>query len=148
MKILLAIDDSEFSERAVKTVVEHVRPQGAKVQVLHVVNPILANLVRYSSYRFVVNIKKLEQEMLSHAEEVVKRAAETLRKAKFDVAVRVERGEPKKMILQAAAEWKADLIVVGSHGRSGMDHFLLGSVSEAVARYAPCSVEIVRGSSQ
>ena len=147
MKILLAIDDSEFSERVVKTVVEHVRPQGAKVQVLHVVNPILANLVRYSAYRFVVNIKKLEQEMLKHAE-VVKRAAETLRKAKFDVAVRVERGEPKKMILQAAAEWKADLIVVGSHGRSGMDQFLLGSVSEAVARYAPCSVEIVRGSSQ
>jgi nucleotide-binding universal stress UspA family protein len=47
-------------------------------------------------------------------------------------------------IVDRAAEWHADLIVLGSHGRHGLDRFLIGSVSEYVARHAPCSVEIVR----
>jgi nucleotide-binding universal stress UspA family protein len=46
--------------------------------------------------------------------------------------------------LSEAAEWEADLIVVGSHGRRGVNRFLLGSVSEAVALHANCSVEIIR----
>lgn len=46
--------------------------------------------------------------------------------------------------LEQASKWGADLIVLGSHGRKGLKHFLLGSVSETVARHAICSVEIVR----
>lgn len=48
------------------------------------------------------------------------------------------------VILDCATEWRADLIVVGSHGRKGVTRFVLGSVSEAVARHAHCSVEIAR----
>lgn len=48
------------------------------------------------------------------------------------------------VILDCATEWKANLIVVGSHGRKGVTRFVLGSVSEAIARYADCSVEIAR----
>lgn len=48
------------------------------------------------------------------------------------------------MILDEATHWGADLIVVGSHGRRGVDRFLLGSVSEAVALHAACSVEVIR----
>lgn len=51
---------------------------------------------------------------------------------------------PKNVILDEAANWHADLIVVGSHGRRGLDRFLLGSVSETVAIYAHCSVEVLR----
>ena len=51
---------------------------------------------------------------------------------------------PKEIILQEAAEWPADLIVLGSHGNSGLTRFLLGSTSEAVATHAPCSVEVIR----
>ena len=51
---------------------------------------------------------------------------------------------PKEAILDEASRWNADLIVVGSHGRGGIDRFLLGSVSEAVALHATCSVEIIR----
>jgi len=53
-------------------------------------------------------------------------------------------GDPRIAILDAAASWQSDLIVLGSHGRSGLDRLLLGSVSEAVAAHATCSVQIVR----
>jgi nucleotide-binding universal stress UspA family protein len=56
----------------------------------------------------------------------------------------VEPGNPKSAIIDAANKWHADLIVLGSHGRSAVQRFLMGSVSEAVVRHAHCSVEIVR----
>jgi len=51
---------------------------------------------------------------------------------------------PKASILNEAERWNADLIIAGSHGRHGWDRFLLGSVSEALALHAPCSVEVIR----
>jgi nucleotide-binding universal stress UspA family protein len=56
----------------------------------------------------------------------------------------VEKGDPRAVIVDHAARWNADLIVLGSHGFKGLDRLLIGSVSEAVLRHAPCSVEIVR----
>jgi len=55
-------------------------------------------------------------------------------------------GDPKEVILDQAKNWDADLIVVGSHGYHGIDRLMLGSVSEAVAIHADCSVEVIRGS--
>ncbi len=71
-------------------------------------------------------------------------AAQTLRPAGFKVTSSVEEGDPREVILNSADTWNADLIMVGSHGRKGFDRLLVGSVSEAVARHARCSVEIVR----
>ena len=65
-------------------------------------------------------------------------------KAGFKVQTAVEEGDPKSKILDHATRWGADIIVLGSHGRKGFEHFLMGSVSESVVRHAPCSVEIVR----
>ena len=53
-------------------------------------------------------------------------------------------GSPKQVIVEQAEQWGADLIVVGCHGFGPVKRFLLGSVSQAVAVHAPCSVEIVR----
>jgi nucleotide-binding universal stress UspA family protein len=58
--------------------------------------------------------------------------------------VLVPSAAAREIIFQEAAEWGADLIVAGSHGRRGANRFLLGSVSEAVAFHAKCSVEIIR----
>jgi nucleotide-binding universal stress UspA family protein len=63
---------------------------------------------------------------------------------RLKVTAAVKEGDPKSKIPDAARDWRADLIVLGSHGRKGMGHFLIGSVSEAVARHADCSVEVVR----
>jgi nucleotide-binding universal stress UspA family protein len=78
------------------------------------------------------------------AEELLKRSNARLRANGLKASTAMEFGEPKVKILEQASKWGADLIVLGSHGRKGLKHFLLGSVSETVARHATCSVEIVR----
>ena len=60
------------------------------------------------------------------------------------VTTKVIEGSPKDAIVEEAANWGADLILMGSHGYGAAMRFLLGSVSHAVALHAPCSVEIVR----
>jgi nucleotide-binding universal stress UspA family protein len=68
----------------------------------------------------------------------------TLENVGFRPTTAVKEGDPRTEIINMASEWHADLIMVGSHGRTGLDRLLMGSVSEAVARHAPCSVQIVR----
>ena len=55
----------------------------------------------------------------------------------------VLEGEPAKMVVEAAEDWRADVIVLGSHSRARVTHFFLGSVAEKITRYAPCPVLIV-----
>jgi nucleotide-binding universal stress UspA family protein len=143
VKILLPIDNSPFSTLAIQTVLQHAKPQDIEVIVLHVVD-VLANLSMYDSYGPAIEIEKIEAERLSRAAELVNESAKTISAAGFEASSRVERGEPKNVIVEKAIGWGADLIVMGSHGRKGVDRFLLGSVSEAVVRHAPCSVYIVR----
>jgi nucleotide-binding universal stress UspA family protein len=84
------------------------------------------------------------QEQRKHAEELMAQAAKKMSSAGVRFTTAIEEGVPKVVILDAAAKWPADLVMVGSHGRRRLERFLLGSVSEAVARHAPCSVEVVR----
>lgn len=61
------------------------------------------------------------------------------------VTARVVMGEPAEIIPRLAREESFDLIVTGTHGRSGLEHFVLGSVAEKIIRRAPCPVYVVRG---
>lgn len=140
MKVLLAIDDSKFSEAAAKSLAEQFRPPDTEVRVLHVVEPIAISEPPQMSPGYYPEL----EDRLPHAREIVDRAGKTLSSAGFRVTTSVATGDARSIILQEAAEWHADLIVMGSHGRKGLERFFLGSVSEAVARYAHCSVQIVR----
>jgi nucleotide-binding universal stress UspA family protein len=147
MKILLAIDDSKFSQIAVQTVVKQFRPKGTQVRVLHIVEPISAYISTDMIPHFVPHIAKVELERRKEAKELVRHATGQLRKAGFKTSEIVEEGDPKIRIVDHAANWHAELIVLGSHGWKGLGKFLMGSVSEAVTRHAGCSVEIVRSRS-
>jgi nucleotide-binding universal stress UspA family protein len=70
-------------------------------------------------------------------------ARKTLKEA-VPVQVKVAVGKPAEEILRVAREERVDLIVMGTHGRTGVRHLLLGSVAEAIVRYAPCPVCMVR----
>ena len=147
MKILLAVDDSRFSQIAMQTVAKQFRTKGMQVRVLHVIEPIRAYISADMIPHFVPHITKVEQERRKGARELVQRAARQLRKVGFRTSEIVEEGDPKTRIVDCAADWHADLIVLGSHGWKGMGRFLMGSVSEAVTRHAGCSVEVVRSRS-
>ena len=142
MTILLAIDDSKFSEEALRAVAAQA-PRDTKVWVLHVLEPpstLLGREMGGSEPEFEAVWKARR----GHAKALVAKAAERLRDSGLNATPILKEGDPKSRIIDLATEWHADLIVLGSHGRKGLNRFLLGSVSEAVARHAPCSVQIVR----
>lgn len=143
MKILLAIDDSKFSEAATNAVLQTSRPQQTEVRVIYVVEPPAPPIGAEDWGQIPIYVDLVKEER-GRAGEMVARVAEKLRAAGFNTSFVVGDGSPKGEILQQASDWGADLIVLGSHGRRGFDRFLLGSVSEAVARHARCSVLIVR----
>jgi nucleotide-binding universal stress UspA family protein len=140
MKILLAIDDSRFSEAAARSLTQQFRPQDTEVRVLHVVEPVAISEPPQMSPGYYPEVEG----RLPQAREVLDKVAKTLSAAGFRVTPSVATGDAKSVILDDAARWHADLIVMGSHGRKGLGRFFLGSVSEAVARHASCSVQIVR----
>jgi nucleotide-binding universal stress UspA family protein len=140
MKILVGLDDSKFSEAALNAILAQFRPQDTQVRVLHVLQPITFSAPPQMSARYAPELEELGKQ--AHA--LVERAVKTLRAAGFQAECAVEKGDIRLRIIDAAAEWNADLIVLGSHGRSAIPRLLLGSVAEFVARNAGCSVEIVR----
>jgi len=144
MKVLLAIDDSQFSEAATQILAAQFRPQDTEVRVLHVIEPIILSVPPQMAQGYTPEMSEIRQDQLKKARELVAQAAQALRAAGFRVDTAVKEGDIKAGIVDTAAEWPADLIVLGSHGRKGLQRFLLGSVSEAVARHAHCSIEIVR----
>jgi nucleotide-binding universal stress UspA family protein len=135
MRVLLAVDGSAFSEAAVSSVVSTMRPAAVEILVLQV-----------ADVRAIRTPPSWSEPTspLNDAKESVARAAQTLRAAGFTVTTRIAEGEVRSTILDVAAQEHADLIVLGSHGRTGLRRFALGSVAETVVRHAHCSVTIVR----
>jgi nucleotide-binding universal stress UspA family protein len=140
MKVLLAVDDSKFSDAALQAVIAQIPPQGTEVRVLHVVEPITLSSPPQMSPSYTPELEIRVKE----GHELVEREVQKLRGAGFNTYGEVQTGDIRGKILDAAVDSRADLIVLGSHGRKGVQRFLLGSVAENVARHAPCSVQIVR----
>lgn len=146
MKILLAIDESKFSDAALQFIVGQHRPESTQLRLIHVIEPLTFYFPpeMVAEYTTAPQIEALRKDRLEKGKALLAAAADKLRKAGFTVESLVSEGDVRSSIIDSASEGKADLIVVGSHGRKGLDHFLMGSVSEFVARHATCSVEIVR----
>jgi nucleotide-binding universal stress UspA family protein len=145
MKILLAVDGSPCSDAAVKEVARRPWPAGSEVRVISVAQfsgpmsepevlpPRIYDEMKKDAYRLVSNI--------------IERAVATLRARqdqRLQITTKAILDSPKDAIIEEAESWKADLIVVGAHGYRGYERLRLGSVSQAVAAQARCSVEIVR----
>jgi nucleotide-binding universal stress UspA family protein len=145
MKLLLAIDQSRCSRVAVEAVKAQYKPADCEVLLFHALD-LLSPFAGMTALDPAA-IEHLVEGERRAAEAMLERAESELRGAGFRTSSRLEEGEARNLILQAAAEWHADRIVVGSHGRGGLERFMLGSVSLAIARHAPCSVEIIRASS-
>jgi len=140
MKVLLGIDHSKYADDVARAFISQFRPENTDVLVLHVLQPLGLIAPPEMAIGYAPELADMKQP----AHELVERIADLLRNAKFKAETATEAGDVRECILDAAAEWHADLIVVGSHGKRGIQRFLLGSVAEFVARHAKCSVQIIR----
>jgi nucleotide-binding universal stress UspA family protein len=153
MKILLATDNSDCSLRAAHAVANRPWPLGSVFKVLSVEE--LASGDDQMAWTTLAPIypKSLLDELIAHGHEqaecAVKAATEILERAGKSVITgeKLPMGDPRALILDTAEAWGADLIVLASHGRRGLDRFIMGSVSETVATYAKCSVQVIRNCS-
>jgi nucleotide-binding universal stress UspA family protein len=144
MKILLAVDGSKHSDAAVQILASKIRKEDAEVLVLQVVEPRMFSTPPQMAAGYEPELAAIMKEQFKQAQQTVDRAAAALKAAGFNAKARVVEAETRTGILDLASEWHADLIVLGSHGRKGLQRFMLGSVAESVSRGAYCSVLIVR----
>jgi len=140
MKILAAIDDSKHSEAAINVVANYFKPQTTEVRILHVLTPIVLSAPPQMSRGYAPEL----EEQRTQARAFVDKCAQQLRAAGYKVDSTVESGDIRETIIDSAARWHADLILLGSHGHKGMGRLLLGSVAESVVRHANCSVLVAR----
>jgi nucleotide-binding universal stress UspA family protein len=151
MKILLAVDGSDFSDAAVEEVANRAWPRGSEVRVVSAIHlpftPTPETWALPDSY--YSNLEKTGRELAASAtDHAITRLRESNAGREIPLTLTSETpiGRAEETIIETAKAWGADLVVLGSHGYRGFTRFLLGSVSHAVASHAPCSVEVVRKS--
>ncbi len=154
MIILLATDGSECSAKAVDFIANQTWPVGSELRILSVAQLVPVDVPPLAP-QFSVSVPSLVDELCKRARmrarDAVASARNTLSPAGMSVTSNglemyhvTPVGDPRVTILEEAGICHPDLIVVGSHGRHGLEHFLLGSVAEAIAEKADCSVVVVR----
>ncbi len=149
-KVLFATDGSDCSNAAARTIAGGIWSKDAVFKVVSVEELVLAGnemeAMSISPIYPASLLEKLTNEARERANAAIETAKATLVAAKLQVDTKDSNpaGEPRAVLLDVAKDWGADLIVLGSHGRRGWDRFLLGSVSEAIAVHAPCSVRVIR----
>jgi len=143
MKILVGLDDSPHSQAAIEFVKKMAWPRGTRVLVLAAVRPMVgAYLEAYvPGPDYAV---KIEEEQMQHFKELTARIQRELVAAGLVAESRAVRGDPREALLDAARAERSDLIVVGSHGRTGITKLLIGSVASHIVTHAPCSVVVVK----
>ena len=140
-KILHPTDFSECSEAAREQAIALARSLGAEVILFHVLVEVALYSEGWASTKDVRRVYDAERKWV---EETLEARAAEMREAGLATRCRTEVGTPFEEIVLAAEEEGADLIVMGTHGWSGLDRLLLGSVADRVIRTAPCPVVTVR----
>ena len=145
MRILVAYDGSRFADAAVDELLGRPWPAATEVRLVTAIEP--ARRIQPSPGLELISPfgERLEARMREDAYQQVQRALARLA-ARTDLVASYEirEGEAKHALLEAIRDWRPDLVLAGSHGKSPFERLLLGSVSHALVSHAPCSVEIVR----
>ena len=138
--ILCPVDFSEPSGAALKIAKHLALLMGSKLHVLHVVEPILVP----ADFAFgPVTPVVLEKQFIEQAENSLNAIAQDAG-TNLQIMTSMRRGKPFSEIVLAAKELHADLIVIGTHGLTGISHMLMGSTAEKVVRKSPCAVLTVK----
>jgi nucleotide-binding universal stress UspA family protein len=141
VKILLGVDDSRHSRAAIDFITTSSWPRDTHVIVLS------------ASPRFFVGpgeaaspaaLEKIMEEQAAYHRDLAKMAEQRIRTAGLKSESRMVQGDPRDALIETARQEHVDLIVVGSHGRTGLSKLLLGSVATHVVSHAHCNVLVVK----
>jgi nucleotide-binding universal stress UspA family protein len=143
--ILVPVDGSETSKRALSDAINLAKEQQAAMRIVHVID---GGGYWDANFR-PTDMRQVTEALRQNGREILDRAQAQAREAGVEAEIKLsETVVPGKRIAQTIAEeadgWPADLIVIGTHGRSGLDHLLLGSVAERLVRVAKEPVLLVR----
>ena len=143
-RILIAVDDSPYSDQAIKYGVLLAKNLGSKITLVHVDEIPISS--PYSADPLLNESPAMIPELMHIQEEASKLLFIKIKEQHGDVvelSTVTRIGRIQDEILSVADDCKADMIILGTHGRIGFDHFISGSVSESVARKAKCPVLII-----
>ncbi|HEY6121275.1 MAG TPA: universal stress protein [Pyrinomonadaceae bacterium] len=147
VRIIVGIDGSPGSEEAVRAVADRTWPAGSELRVIIVDDPLVPPIIGEIIPPLAETIEESNAEDWSRDEKILADSVALLHGTDIKVSTEIRLGDPKKELPQAAEEWGAECIFVGSAGFSNrFERFVLGSISAAVAARAHCSVEVVRKS--
>jgi nucleotide-binding universal stress UspA family protein len=145
MKILLATDGSDSAQVALELVHSIDWPDGSTIRVISVIEPAETALSGAWMPALAQDLERQAEDLLTSARSAVEHAAGKLARDGLTIEHEVFEGRPGSCIVEDAAHFAADLIVIGSRGHGTIGSMLLGSVSAEVADHAPCPVLVARG---
>lgn len=139
-KILVPIDFSEHAARALDYAIDWARPLHAHLTLIHVIQSISDVGIGMAAALPAAHLKALEAELTQHLQGYLKRVED----AGVESDLVMAHGTPVDETIEVVKARAIDLIIMGSHGRTGLSHVLLGSMTEKLVRLAPCPVLVVR----
>jgi nucleotide-binding universal stress UspA family protein len=143
-RILVPVDGSPTSERALQEALRLARQQSGRLELVHVLGDV--RLMEANSY---INYAEMKDAMTSAGKKLLEQTQMVAQQSGTAAEVKLlEAGGTRiaSAIVEEARQWQADLIVIGTHGRTGFSRVLFGSVAEGVVRTAPIPVLLIRGS--
>jgi nucleotide-binding universal stress UspA family protein len=137
-KILIAVDDSPYGLKAAENGIALANKLNAQVALVFIIDKGLA--IGNVDAGILPNeaLMRLKKEAQETIDQIIK-----MYNGKHEAFHFTPEGNPKEEIIAMAQEWKADLIVMGTHGRTGLKHLLMGSVSESVIQHSKIPVMVV-----
>ena len=140
-KILVPIDFSDYSKNSLKYAVNFADQFNSEITLIYVVEPVIYP-PDFSMGQIAIPSVNAEWD-LKAKEELEKLAKQEIPES-VKVSVKIKTGKPFLEIIDTAAEENVDLIIIATHGHSGVEHILFGSTAEKVVRKAPCPVLTLR----
>jgi nucleotide-binding universal stress UspA family protein len=145
VRILIGIDASEASRAAVREVARREWPSGTEIKLVAVEDPMTPTFIGRLIPAVARAVSESNREELRSIEDELAQCTLLINRDDLNVSTTVREGEPKRVLVQLAEEWRADCVFVGATGvGSRLERFVLGSTSSAVAAQSHCSVEVVK----
>jgi nucleotide-binding universal stress UspA family protein len=144
-RILLATDGSKYGDKAADYCIDMAKKLNAEVLALYVISLKHFELYALEHHDDITGYEDENARMSKEGRDALEYVVTRAREQGVSLSTRILRGYPADEIMKVARDEHFDLIVVGNVGKSGIERVLMGSVSEAVVRHAPCPVLVVRG---